>query len=37
MDFIELAKARYSCRKFSPKHVEPEKLAKTGKIPQRPA
>ena len=28
MDFIELAKARYSCRKFSPKHVEPEKLAK---------
>ena len=28
MEFLELAKERYSCRKFSPKPIEPEKLAK---------
>lgn len=28
MDFLELAKARYSCRKFTPQPVEDEKLAK---------
>ena len=28
MDFLELAKARYSCRKFSDKPVEEDKIAK---------
>ena len=29
MDFLTLAKERYSCRKFSGKEVEQEKLEKT--------
>lgn len=35
MDFLELAKARYSCRRFSDKKIEREKLEKvleTGRI-----
>ena len=28
MDFLELAKGRYSCRKFSDRKVEPEKIEK---------
>lgn len=28
MEFLEFAKARYSCRKFSDKQVEPEKIEK---------
>ena len=28
MDFLELAKERYSCRSFSSKQVEEEKLQK---------
>ncbi len=32
MDFLELAKERYSCRSFEDKKVEKEKLEKKNKV-----